>query len=64
MQEVIGTNQMGKCPRCKVAFQWESGKTKLRDAYCPDCGKKIVATSSLLRQEFRLVSPKALRKVA
>lgn len=38
MQEVIGTNQMGKCPSCKLAFQWVSGIVKLRDAYCPQGG--------------------------
>lgn len=45
----------GKCPKCKVAFHFAMPAC-LRDAYCPDCGAKLVATSYLYKGEWRTVT--------
>ena len=42
----------GKCPKCKVAFRF-SNPGRLKDAYCPDCGTKLAATTHLYQGEWR-----------
>lgn len=44
----------GKCPWCQVAFRFAC-PARLKDAYCPDCGTKLVATSYLFKGEWRTV---------
>jgi len=38
----------GKCPACNVAFRW-TARVKVREAFCPNCGGKIVATSKFFK---------------
>jgi len=44
----------GKCPRHKVAFRFAC-PARLKDAYCPDCGTKLVRTTYLFKGEWREV---------
>lgn len=46
------SDTQGKCPKCKVAFRF-SFPARLKDAYCPDCGKKLTATTHLYKGEWR-----------
>ena len=39
----------GKCQKCKRAFRFKYPK-RLRDAYCPHDGNKLVSTTHLYRQ--------------
>lgn len=39
----------GKCDECKRAFRW-TAKVLLRNAYCPDDGHKLQATTHLYRR--------------
>ncbi len=42
----------GRCNACKKIFMWVSGKKSmeiaLSDAYCPECGGKLVQTGRLI----------------
>ena len=38
-----GRETTGRCHGCKIRFIW-SGRPRLKDAYCPDCGDKLKAT--------------------
>lgn len=41
--------RQGKCLICKIAFRWPIKLMRLKDAYCPRCGDKLVSTNHLLR---------------
>jgi hypothetical protein len=45
----------GKCPKCKVAYRFMC-PARLKDAYCPEDGSKLVATSYLYRGPWKTVT--------
>ena len=40
----------GRCWTCNVVYAWEAGKPRLKDAYCPVCGRKLRATTHLYNE--------------
>ena len=34
--------RQGKCVVCKVGYRWPVKLMRLKDAYCPECGKIII----------------------
>jgi hypothetical protein len=48
----------GKCSACRVRYEWPQGRSRLRrNAYCPDCGDKLRATTHLLQWRVRCELP-------
>jgi hypothetical protein len=45
----------GKCPKCKTAFRFAC-PARLKDAYCPKDGTKLVATSYLYKGKWETVT--------
>ncbi len=48
--------RQGKCTRCRVAFKWPARRMKLRNAYCPDCRKKLQQTTHQLKWQWVAVA--------
>lgn len=42
----------GKCTTCKVRWLWQ-GRPRLKDALCPQCGKKLDRTTHFLKWPVR-----------
>ena len=45
----IDGKTQGKCPKCKIAYRFAC-PARLKDAYCPDCGTKLAATTYLYKK--------------
>lgn len=43
-----GKETSGRCRRCNVRYLWP-GKPRLKDAYCPNCGYKLSATTHMFK---------------
>lgn len=53
--------RQGKCLRCKLAYRWPfrvgARVMRLKDAYCPKCGDKLLSTNHLLRWTWKELNP-------
>jgi hypothetical protein len=35
----------GRCVPCAISWTWDANRMKLRDAFCPNCGRKLSKTT-------------------
>ena len=40
----------GKCNHCKVVWYWPTGKAKVKDTKCPECGASLLPTVHYLKR--------------
>lgn len=55
--------RQGKCDYCRTCFRWNAKLMRLRDAYCPQCGEKLQATTYLKNWNWKWMNPTSLGEV-
>ena len=40
----------GKCSRCQVVWYWKTGKQRLKNTRCRNCGGKLTPTTHLMKR--------------
>lgn len=47
--DYLSGNTKGRCWRCNIIWYWKTGKRRLKDTKCPDCGGILRPTAHYCR---------------